>query len=185
MSHFSFFISSFATQHRNTNVDTVKWINRLAPGRPDLIFTTAMTTPKYFYITKKKESQRLRRQHRQQQQPAELYDATIKKYFQLHSSLVEFFSFSSQAILKMLRNFFVHSCCIIGKSNFHAELEQKALFACFYNYIPISSCSACLFKSFNVKDAASSRGFIYTKTLHCSRLASPNGEINLLRIPFN
>lgn len=51
-----FFISSFATQHRNTNVDTVKWINRLAPGRPDLIFTTAMTTPKYFYITKKKKA---------------------------------------------------------------------------------------------------------------------------------
>lgn len=52
---------------------------------------------------------------------------------------------------------FIFSCCIIGKSNFHAELEQKALFACFYNYIPISSCSACLFESFNVKDATQRR----------------------------
>lgn len=46
-----------STQHSQTQMwsfgfGTVKGINRLAPRRPDLIFTTARMTPKYFYIAR-------------------------------------------------------------------------------------------------------------------------------------
>lgn len=46
----------FSTQHRNTNVGSAKWINRLAPRRPALIFTTAIRTPKHFYITAERKA---------------------------------------------------------------------------------------------------------------------------------
>lgn len=76
-----------ATQKHNW----VKWINRLAPTRPDLIFTTAMRAPKKYFFMSLQAPEHLRRQHRRpttKRVPEEkVYDV-----FKLHlSPLLNFF----------------------------------------------------------------------------------------------
>lgn len=85
-----------------------------------------------FLYHKKEKRGRSRRQQHQQQHSAQLLwclGREKKFVFQLHLSLVELFPRhdpSEKSDEEVCHATFIFSCCIIGKSNCHAELEEKS-----------------------------------------------------------